>query len=440
MKHIEITRHPGIKRLLVGRWPQFIIRAITLSGFIFTILAGLLGTNVGSHNFAVIFVWIAWWTALKLVFIPFGGRSWCSICPIPLPGEWLQFGGIIERKKRSVGLHKRWPRLLRGSWLQSSGFLLVGIFGAVTLTSARLTGWILLVIFLLAFVLSLVFDRRAFCGYLCPIGGFSGLYARLAPLELRVKDKLVCQGHKDKTCYENCPWGIYPPALKSNDACGLCMECLRACPYDNVAVNLRSFGSELGSEGRMGYDDVFLGLVMLSSAVIDAILFLGPWGQIKISAFTVGSPAWFLFALSFLAFSMIVFPVFYLFTVWIGWKVGRSAKPLKQAVQTQGQMLVPMGLSAWIAFTISFALAKFRYVLPVVSDPFGWGWNLLNISPVPTALQHAGIAALLPALVLLLGFLWTVRTAGKLSRPGQSLPVLGFCGLFMAGMLWLLIG
>ena len=27
--------------------------------------------------------WIAWWTLLKLVFIPLGGRSWCAICPVP---------------------------------------------------------------------------------------------------------------------------------------------------------------------------------------------------------------------------------------------------------------------------------------------------------------------------------------------------------------------
>ena len=40
---------------------------------VFTILAGLLGSVVGSHNFAIIFVWVAWWTALKLFFIPFGG-------------------------------------------------------------------------------------------------------------------------------------------------------------------------------------------------------------------------------------------------------------------------------------------------------------------------------------------------------------------------------
>jgi polyferredoxin len=70
-----------------------------LMGLVFTIATALLGPRVGSHNFAIIIVWIAWWTTLKLGFIPLGGRSWCSICPIPLPGEWLQHGGIMEKRE-----------------------------------------------------------------------------------------------------------------------------------------------------------------------------------------------------------------------------------------------------------------------------------------------------------------------------------------------------
>ena len=151
------------------------------------IVAGLFGSRVGSHNFAIIFVWIAWWTALKLVFIPFGGRSWCSLCPIPLPGEWLQQGGILEKSARPHGLNLRWPKRLRGSWLQWGAFLLIGLFSAVTLTDPRVTAWVLLALFGLAIALSLVFERRAFCSYVCPIGGFTGMYAQAAPVELRVR-------------------------------------------------------------------------------------------------------------------------------------------------------------------------------------------------------------------------------------------------------------
>ena len=94
LSRINLYHLPWLRPLLESRWPQFLLRLLTLAGFIFAIAAGLFGSAVGSHNFAIIFVWIAWWSAFKLVFIPLGGRSWCSICPIPLPGEWLQQDGI----------------------------------------------------------------------------------------------------------------------------------------------------------------------------------------------------------------------------------------------------------------------------------------------------------------------------------------------------------
>ncbi len=82
MMRYDLTQIAWVKALLRSRWPLFLVRAITLAGFAFTIVAGLTGSPVGSHNFAIIFVWIAWWTFLKLVTIPFGSRSrsWRIVC------------------------------------------------------------------------------------------------------------------------------------------------------------------------------------------------------------------------------------------------------------------------------------------------------------------------------------------------------------------------
>jgi polyferredoxin len=155
----------------------------------------------------IIIVWLAWWTALKLAFIPLGGRSWCSVCPLPMPGEWLQRGGLVSPSQRRLGLGLRWPRQLRGYWLQAGLFLAIGIFSAVTLTDARVTAWILLGLIGLAVGLSLIFENRAFCSNVCPIGGFTGMYSQMSPIELRVRDTAVCAAHGQKTCYEECPWG-----------------------------------------------------------------------------------------------------------------------------------------------------------------------------------------------------------------------------------------
>ena len=110
-RKIALSRLPFLRGLVLSRWPLFLARAITLAGFLLTILAGLFGSVVDSRNFAIIFVWIAWWTLLKLVFIPFGGRSWCAVCPIPMPGEWLSQGAIFPNQptKKRFGLGLPWP-------------------------------------------------------------------------------------------------------------------------------------------------------------------------------------------------------------------------------------------------------------------------------------------------------------------------------------------
>ena len=75
MAKIEITRIPFIKNALKCRYPQMAVFIVMLAGYIFAILAGLIGTPVGSHNFSIVFVWIAWWAVLILVAVPFFGRG-----------------------------------------------------------------------------------------------------------------------------------------------------------------------------------------------------------------------------------------------------------------------------------------------------------------------------------------------------------------------------
>lgn len=448
-QRFDLARLPWLRPLIASRWPMFLVRTITLLGFLLTILVGLFGSPVGSHNFAIIFVWIAWWTALKLAFIPLGGRSWCSVCPLPMPGEWLQQGGLVSKARHRLGLGLRWPRRLRGYWLQASLFLLIGLFSAVTLTNARITAWILLGLIGLAVLLSLVFERRAFCSYVCPIGGFSGNYAQTAPLEVRVKDKAVCATHNEKTCYIECPWGLYPLALRDSSACGLCMECLRVCPKDNIALNIRPFGSDLGApRNSHRLDEVFLALVMLGSALAFSTVFTGPWGALKTAAFRIGSQAWLAYASAFLALNLLVLPGLFALAAGLGPKLAHRRITLRQAIANQAQALLPLGLLTWIAFTISFAFPKFAYVFSVLSDPFGWGWNLFGTADMTWSLDDSGLVLILQVAALLIGLFWSTSLSLNLSdvdrsRTGgwrQSIAVIAFCLVYTLIMLWLLVG
>jgi len=445
---INLLSVPWLRRILVGRWALFLARAITLAGFVFTILVGLVGSPVGSHNFAIIFVWIAWWTALKLVFIPLGGRSWCSVCPIPVPGEWIQQGGLLGRMTSRGGLGRRWPKRLQGYGLQAGAFLLIGLFSALTLTDPKVTALVLLGLFGLSIALSLAFERRAFCEHLCPIGGFTGLYSQAAPVELRVIDSQVCKDHQEKTCYQECPWGVYPLALKNNADCGLCLECVRVCPHDNLALNLRPFGADLfavragkpNDQPARKADEAFLALVMLGSALAFAAVYSGPWGWLKAAAFDIGSAQWLAFALSFLALAAGALPGLYAAAVVLGGGRSSSWKGFKQRLGENATLLLPLGLFAWIAFTVSFALPKLSYVLIVLSDPLGQGWNLLGAA---WPLWNPGTAAFSPILqvvLLMAGLFLAVKTAARGQNRRMTTSLSLFALGFSLAMLWLLIG
>lgn len=440
---IRVTESPAIRIALKSRWPQFLIQAGLLAGFAFTIVTGFFGSPVGSANFAIIIVWIAWWTALKLILIPFGGRAWCSLCPIPLPGEWLQRGALLEPGGKGFGRGWRWPRRLRGAWLQVGGFALIGVFSAVILTEPNVTAWVLLGLIALALVLSLLFERRAFCRYVCPIGGFTGLYARLAPIELRAKDRALCAQHTEKRCYAGCgygcPWGNFPGALRDNATCGLCFECLRSCPYDNMSVNVRPFGGDV-PPATARVDEALLALLMLGSVLAYSAVFLGPWGELKTAAYSIGAPAWWLYAGAFLTITLVLLPGLFVLAVRAGLALSGVRVPWKKTLAAQAHALTPLGLAAWAAFTVAFAFVKFPFIVSVLSDPLSLGWNLLGLTAMVAWPDPSALSAALQLGVMALGLYAAARVAVKTAPGGrrQAIPVVGFCLLIALMLLWLL--
>ncbi len=448
----DLLQHSWIKTLATSRWPLLIIRAAALGGFVFAILAGLSGTPVGNRNFAIVAVWIGWWAALMLVIVPFLGRGWCAVCPIPMPGEWLQNGAVLgpkpDRSSRTVRL-KRFPKKLRNIWLQNVAFTMLALFSAVILTRSSVTAWVLLGMILLAVGMSMVFERRSFCRYVCPVGGFIGLYSQLAPLELRVIDTQVCKGHTEKSCYQGsengygCPWNIYPGGMRVNTNCGLCMECLRTCDYDNIALNLRAFSADIHPKNNIKLDEAYKAFIMLGSALVYSAVMLGPWGVLKDAAYQVGSLPWLGYALALLALTWGLLPgIFYLATQIANRLAPTPHKP-RQTFSAYAVTLLPMGLAAWVAFSFSFVFANISYLWPVLSDPFGWGWNLMGTAGIAWTPYLSSLVPPLQVLVLVGGLFWSGYTAQKIAAdrnvPRQAWPVMAFSFLGTLVLLWLLI-
>jgi len=416
---------PGLKKLVRSRSFHFWVLLPNLVVFYLFILSAFWGSPVGNRNIAVIFVWILWWFALKAVFVPLGARLWCMVCPLPAPAEWISRRALTAVRyiqKPFKGLHHRylgrqrdWPRGLRNMWLQNFIFMAMISFGIILITRPLATASLFVLILGTTLILALFFRRRVFCQYLCPVGGFLGNYGMASMTEVRVIDRQVCQDHKEKSCLcgsphgWGCPWNQYPGTMDRNNHCGFCMECVKSCPKDNIGVFVRPFGADPGLRGR---DEMANVLIMLAVAIAFSITMLGPWSWIKAAANITENrqigPFLVYVAVLWLG-ALVIFPGLFKLATRLGNRLaGRPAAEAPIRLHA-ADTLIPVGIFAWIAFSLPSVLVNYNYLLVVLSDPFGFGWNLFGTAQVPFAPFIPEWIPLIQGILLLTGLFLGVR-------------------------------
>ncbi len=441
---IALERRPLLRQILRSRLFPWVLQPVTLAGLLVAIVAGFWGTAVGSRNFALVYIWIVWWGLLVLFLLPLGGRLWCSVCPLPLPGEWLARRGLLRVREKVPRPPLRWPPALRNIWLQNAIFVGMATLSALVLTLPYLTAIALATFLLLATLAALLFPRRAFCRYLCPVGGMIGLYALLSPLQLRVRDPEVCREHREKDCLRGnnagygCPWGVYPGTLERNSGCGLCTECLKTCPLENVTLRLGRPGEGLLSKAR--WDEAFKGFILLAAAVWYTAVLLGPWGWLKDVAGRPNQPAFLLYAAAFLGAVLLV-PALHGVASAAGHLLGRIRLPLHRYILQNAYALVPLGLGAWVAFTLAFVPANITYAVGALVDPLGRGWNPLGLRDLPWTPLLTPAVPYLQVGALLLGLAAVIVVAKEVAhRAGASPRRLLWASLPTALLGWAFVG
>ena len=385
---------PWLKRLVMRRSFQFWFLSLNFIVFYLFILSSLWGSPVGNRNIAIVFVWILWWFVLKAILVPLGGRLWCLMCPLPAPAEWMSrkrltavryFKNPFRRlHHRYLGFQKDWPKRLRNIWLQNILFLAMISFGMILITRPLATALVFIIILFGTLILALIFRHRVFCLYLCPVGGFLGTYSMASMTEVRSIDPEVCIKHRDKSCLTGgtggwaCSWNQYIGNMNRNNYCGLCTECIKSCPKDNVGIFLRPFGSD---RKLKGYDEMFNVMIMLVVAVTFSIVMLGPWGFIKDAANVTesGQIIPFLIYLTIIWSSalLIVPGVFILVAKAAGRLAGVAVNSRLLALRL-AYIFIPIGIFAWIAFSLPTIMINYGYIISVFSDPLGLGWDILG--------------------------------------------------------------
>ena len=385
---------PWLKKIFKLRSFQFLVILPNFFVFYLFILSSLGGSPVGNRNIAIIFVWILWWFVLKAVIVPLGGRLWCMICPLPAPAEWLSrrtLTGVRYIQKpfkklhhRFTGLQKDWPKAMDNIWLQNILFLALISFGMILITRPVATAFMFLAILLMSLILVLVYRRRVFCQYLCPVGGFLGTYSMASVTELRAVDRDICKKHKEKSCFSGgpggwaCPWKQYIGTMNRNNYCGMCTECIKSCPKDNIGLFLRPLGSD---RVPRGYDEMFNIIIMLVVAIVFSITMGGPWSVIKDAANVTESRElipFLIYVSTIWGLALVVFPGLFALVALASKRMAGDQVGFRTLILRLSYILVPIGIFAWIAFSLPMLMVNYSYILVVLSDPLGMGWDLLG--------------------------------------------------------------
>jgi ferredoxin len=250
----DLLKVPFIGRFLQWRHARTLLQLPLFVLSVVMIVDGFLGSQLSPKNLATVLTWVHFRGALVVVLLC-AGNLFCLSCPFMLARNFL---------RRWVHPRFAWPRKLRNKWIPSSLIVLVlfayELFGLWS--SPWRTAWVIVGYFVAVLIIDGLFTHATFCKYVCPIGQFNFAAAAASPFEVAVRDQEVCGRCRSKDCIRGhreavsslvvlqrgCELALFQPAKVGNMDCTFCLDCVHACPHDNVGILSRLPADELMSD------------------------------------------------------------------------------------------------------------------------------------------------------------------------------------------------
>ncbi len=231
---LDLLRVPLIGPVL--RWRHFrrSAQAILFLAALAVAADGLLGPQVAGMNLGGVMPW-TYWRGFTVVGLLVAGNLFCMACP---------FTFARDLGRRIFPATGRWPRALRSKWL-AAGLIAVFFWAYERFdlwNSPWWTAWIIIGYFVAAILVDGFFSGASFCKYVCPIGQFNFVASLASPFEVRVREPDACTTCRTKDCIKGnevqrgCELQLFQPRKSGNMDCTFCLDCIKACPKDNVGI------------------------------------------------------------------------------------------------------------------------------------------------------------------------------------------------------------
>jgi ferredoxin len=449
-------------RFLRWRHSRTVMQLPVFALAVVMIVHGLLGPPLAPKNLATTLTWVHF-RGLAVLALLGAGNLFCMACPFMLPRE------LARRFFKPVS---HWPRRLRTKWLSLALFVLF-LFAYELFDlwgSPWWTAWLILAYFGAALVVDARFKKASFCKWVCPIGQFNFIASTVSPLEVQVRSPDVCARCTTLDCIagtrdpedsavvlqRGCELGLFLPQKTGNMDCTFCLDCVHACPHDNVALETRLPGSELWADPRrsgVGFfserkDLAALVLVFTFGALLNAFGMVSPVYAVESWLAGLLGTTREVPVLGVLFVAVLVLePVLLLgLAAFLSRRGAGTREPLLPLATRFAYALVPLGFGVWLAHYGFHLLTGLWTFVPVAQSALaGLGvpwlgaprWELGGLSaelvyPLELGLLGLGV----------LGSLLVAYRIAERDHPARAVPVFlpwaGLCLLLGSVAVWLL--
>lgn len=465
---VDVLRLPLVGRLLRGRYGRLILQAPFALVALALMIDGFTGPQSAARNLATVAPWVHL-RGLVVLALLLAGNLICMGCPFTLPRT-------LAKRLSKTG--RRFPQRLRNKWLAI--FSLFALFFAYEYldlwASPWLTAWLIVAYFVASFALEAVFAESAFCKYVCPLGSFNMVYSTLSPTRVAVKSPAVCASCVGHECVNGsyapqplirldeipvgagderrqkevahgpsgtlgCGTELFAPQMRGNMDCTMCLDCVRACPHDNVSLFTRAAGAELSRADSWPrrWDMSLLVIALAFMGLSNAFGMVPPYYALQEAlALNLGITSEFLALLLVFGLGNLLLPlVAALSAAWLGRSLTgfRKRDSLRDTVAAFAPAFAPVGFGIWFAHYSFHFLVGPGLIVPVIQEFLGaagdwarWSFSL-----------DANLIGSIQLLVLLGGFLWSLwlaqKTALRLYRRKALLGLLPWALVFTLMML-----
>ena len=361
----------------VLRWPH-LRRSAQLLTFLLALLVvidGLFGPQMAPMNLAGVLPWIHG-RGLMVIALLAVGNVFCFACP---------FNFARELGRRILPARWSWPRRLRSKWIAIALLLIFfWAYEAFSLwDSPSATAMLVIGYFAAAISVDGLYKGASFCKYICPIGQYQFIQSLISPVEVGVRSFDVCSTCKTHDCIRGneerrgCELQLFLPRKESNLDCTFCLDCVHACPHDNVSLVASLPGTQLvkiqRSQKRRNkffrrFDVAVLILVLVFAAFINAggmVIPVQSWEHSMQAKFEIESIQPVLAGIYFL--SIFIIPLLLIAAcVWLSTVFGELRGGWKETITTFAPAFVPVGFSMWLIHFSYHLLNSGQAVVPVI--------------------------------------------------------------------------